>query len=100
MVPVPPTRDLWKKKGSRTLQSPFIGCKISQDRWGALKPRRRARQPVCRMKTDLHRWSVLLLCTPQTEMCFCRCKQGPGDESQALEVRPGENSGVGCVETA
>ena len=38
-------------------------------------------------------------CTCLPEMCIHQCGQELGAETWALEIRPGETTGVGCAET-
>ena len=54
---------------------------------------------AARMERDLHKCSVPPLCTPQPETRICQCWWGLGAEPQASEIRPGERTGVGCMET-
>lgn len=51
-------------------------------------------------ETDLPRRSVPPPYTPQPETNVCQCRKRLGAEAQALEIRPGEQTGDGCAKAA
>ena len=53
-----------------------------------------------RAERDQHRWSWPPCCTLQPEMRICWCAQWLGAETRVSADRPGEGTGVGCMETA
>ena len=55
---------------------------------------------AARTERDLHKRSVPPPCAPQPEMRVRQRGPGLGAEAHASEIRPGERTGVGCVQTA
>ena len=94
-----PRKQLWKRKGSLTLEGRYSHEESSQDRKRASKAQRGMQKMICSQQntesptqtvdTSLPFWDPHPLCV-----------QGPDAETWASEDRPGERTGVGCMETA
>ena len=98
-----PRKQLWKRKGSLTLEGRCSHEESSQDRKSASKAQRGMQKMVCsQQNTESPTRTVDTTCLPfwDPHDPHPLCVQGPGAETWASEDRPGEGTGVGCMETA
>lgn len=91
-----PERELWRRKGFHTLRSSLTG-EISLDQRGALEPKRRVQQLVCRRQNRVQ------LAPEVTTLCFPAWDDGlsvwVGAGCWSSTPKPKDRTGVGCMET-
>ena len=90
-------RELWRRKGTHTLESHLINGKINQvGGISRCQEEHSSRPEIWKAEWDPNRSSELLAQSPKTETLGW----GLGTETEALEVGPQEQAGVCGVETA
>lgn len=100
--PCAPGKELWRRKGSLTQETPFTSWEISQDRRGLQRLRGECSSWTVAGKAERDQYggSRLTPCAPQPKMYICWYMPGLGAATLVSEDRAWKRTGTGSAETA